>query len=414
MPHLPLKPFWVSLSILGMLALAGCGEDDGGTNTAAAPPTATASPVPTASPTPKTSADYLQRGAFSVGVTTMTFVDTSRPTMPNGPYAGAPTRTLVTEIWYPTAFDPASPSTGTRNALLATTGLPFPLIVYSHGFTSSRTGGAFLAQHLASYGYIVASPDFPLTNGNAPGGPNFLDLANQPGDVHFLIDQLLALNADPHSVFASSMDAERIGLTGLSLGGSTTFLATFHSTLRDTRVRAAAPMAGETCFFGPAFYDHLDIPLMIVHGDIDAIVTYEENAPFAFHEANAPKYLVTLINGSHTAFADGIDTLLEHVNNPDDIGCAALGNVASSDSGPNIIDLLGGAAAGIIEGNCAVPCQGPKPRPRSMRPSRQHQLTILSIFPFFEATLRGDLQARQFIEQVLPAENTDLTLQFQR
>jgi hypothetical protein len=32
---------------------------------------------------------------------TVTLVDSSRPTPPNGSYAGAPDRTLVTDIWYP-------------------------------------------------------------------------------------------------------------------------------------------------------------------------------------------------------------------------------------------------------------------------------------------------------------------------
>ena len=45
-----------------------------------------------------------------------------------------------------------------------------------------------------------------------------------------------------------------------------------------------------------------------------------------------------------------------------------------------------------------------------MTPSRQHALTILSIFPFFEATLRGDSSARHFLETTLVAENPELRI----
>ena len=389
------------------LIVSGCGDD----SESAATPTATVTPTPTPTVVPLTSAQVLQPGPYGVGVTTMTFVDASRPTMPNRTYAGAPSRTLVTEIWYPTDVHPSATSPETRNASLALAGAPYPLVIYSHGFMSIRMGGAYLARHLASYGYVVGAPDFPLSNAGARGGPNFLDLPNQPGDVHFVIDQLLALSADAQSPLAGSIDRERIGLTGLSMGGSTTFLAAFHPTLRDPRVRAAAPMAGVACFLGPDFYAHASVPLLILHGDLDAIVPYEANAVFAFGEAHPPKYLVTIAGGSHTAFVEGAE-IFETANNPDDIGCIALSSSSNDDSGASLVDLLGGPAAGIIAGVCPPGCVS-KHQPRSIRPSRQHQLTILSVFPFFEAYLRGDARARQFLDQTLAAENSDVATQLQ-
>jgi predicted dienelactone hydrolase len=400
------KTALVAIWLVAAVFVSGCGDDsDNRPATPAAMPTATPTPVPL------TSADVLQPGPYGVGVTTMTFVDTSRPTMPNGTYPGAPSRTLVTEIWYPTDAQPDASASQTRDAALARSGQPYPLVIYSHGFISNRSGGAYLAQHLVSYGYVVASPDFPLTYNGAPGGANSLDLANQPGDVHFLIDQLLALSTAGQGGFAGSIDPQRIGLTGLSLGGSTTFLAAFHPTLRDPRVRAAAPMAGGSCFFGPDFYTHTSVPLLIVHGDIDAIVPYEANAVFAFTEAQPPKYLVTIAGGSHTAFTDGA-AIFESANNPDDVGCSALSSSGTDDSHTSLIDLLGGPAAGIINGVCPPGCTS-KRQPRSIRPSRQHQLTLLSIFPFFEAYLRGDARAREFLDVTLAVENPDLTTQLQ-
>ena len=405
----PLRGVIVALSFIATVAASGCGDDSNGTTTPTATPTVTRTATPTA--VPLTSADVLQPGPYAVGSMTMTFVDTSRPTMPNRSYPGAPSRTLVTEIWYPTNVQPTGGQPETRDAPIAQGG-PYPLVIYSHGFTSTRTGGTFLARHLASYGYVVGAPDFPLSNSAAPGGPNFLDLGNQPGDVHFLIDQFLALSAAEGSALAGSIDSSRIGLTGLSMGGSTTFLATFHPTLRDPRVRASAPMAGVTCFLGPDFYGHTSVPLLIVHGDIDAIVPYQANAVFGFGEANPPKYLVTIAAGSHTGFTDGIELIAEGANNPDDLGCRALGGPTGNVGNSALVESLGGAADGIIDGICPAGCTLSR-QPRSIRPSRQHQLTILSIFPFFEAYLRGDAGARQFLEHTLAAENPELTTQLQ-
>ncbi len=403
-------PFLIAALAIGSIA-SGCGDSgDSGATVPVSSPAAT----PTVTPTvvPLTSAQVLQPGRFAIGSTTMTFVDTSRPTMPNRTFPGASSRTLVTEIWYPTDPQPNASAPETRDAPLAHSGEPYPLVIYSHGFMSMRTGGAFLARHLASHGYVVGAPDFPLSNAGAPGGANFLDLANQPGDVHFVIDQLLAAGADSQSALAGSVDPARIGLTGLSMGGATTFLAALHPTLRDRRVRAAAPMAGVACFLGPDFYAQTSVPLLILHGDIDAIVPYQANATFAFGEANPPKYLVTIAGGSHTGFTDGIEVIAEGSNNPDDLGCRSLGRTGTLDS-PTLIESLGGAEAGIIAGVCTAGCTSAR-QPRSIRPSRQHQLTILSVFPFFEAYLRGDARARRFLDETLAAENPDVITQQQR
>jgi len=386
------------LIALSVVVLGGCGDADENFGS---------------TPAPLTSAEVLQQGPHAVGVTTMTFVDGSRPTMANGTAPALPSRTLVTEIWYPTDAFPNVSEDEHRDAVVAQNGRPYPLVIYSHGFISMRTAGGFIGRHLASYGYVVAAPDFPLSRAGAPGGPNVLDVVNQPGDVSFLITQLLTLAADAHSTFAQAIDAQRIGLTGLSLGGETTYLTAFDAIFRDARVRAAAPIAGPACSFGKDFFGTTRLPLLILHGDLDAIVPYQANAVFAFGEANPPKYLVTLKGATHTAFAD-LGNLFDNTNNPDDIGCAELLpdlQGIDPEAAQSFLDQLGGAAAGIIMGDCPAPCTGPRHGPRAMRPSRQEQLTLLSVFPFFEAHLRDDGRARDFVNRTLPAENSDVTVQ---
>ena len=375
------------------LCIASCGE-----SSVSSPSTSTMTP-------PLTSTDVLQPGPSGVGTRTLTLVDTSRSTPANGNIPSRTSRTLVTQIWYPTTPNATGTEDEQPNAPLVWDGARMPLIMYSHGFMSSHTEGTYLNDHLASHGYIIAAPDFPLSHLGTPGGATVADLPNQPGDVSFLINTLLA-----DATFGAVIDANRIGLTGLSLGGTTTLLTTFHPDLRDQRVRAAAAMAPGACFFSNAFYAHAQLPLLLIDGDIDAITPYKENTLFAFGEAAPPKYLVTLMGGTHTGFSAAAG-IFESQNNADDVGCGALGGgITGEDLG--LLDLLGGSDAGVIAGDCPSPCSGPKPLPRAMRPSRQHTLTVLSIFSFFESTLGGDARARVFLEHTLAAENADAATQF--
>src|SRR2546427_533793 len=113
-----------------------------------------------------------------------------RRTPPHAGLPGSRTRALKVEVWYPAAPGPTAPA---RDAPLAASG-PFPLVVNSPGLLDSRGGELYYTAHLAGRGFVVASIDFPLTRGSAPGGPDLADFHNQPGDVRFVIDQLLRLS----------------------------------------------------------------------------------------------------------------------------------------------------------------------------------------------------------------------------
>ena len=73
----------------------------------------------------RTSADYLGPGPYPVGRATFTFVDASRPTAASGSCAEEPSRTLVTEVWFP--------ATSPGGAIVDASGAPYPLVVHSHG-----------------------------------------------------------------------------------------------------------------------------------------------------------------------------------------------------------------------------------------------------------------------------------------
>ena len=168
-----------------------------------------------------TSARFLNSGIYTVGDIDYRLIDSSRATANNGDFAGLTHRELDTRVWFPRV----------ENKQLAPG--RHPLLVYSHGFSSTKMGGAYLANYLARQGYIVVAADYPLTRMGAPGGSQIMDVVNQPGDISFLIDTLLAWDIDPDSPFFERIDAQRIGVFGISLGGLTSTLVAYHPRWRD-------------------------------------------------------------------------------------------------------------------------------------------------------------------------------------
>ncbi len=344
-------------------------------------------------------ADYQAAGSYGIGYSTFTFVDTSRPTPANHDYAGDDKRTLVVDIWYP-----AHATSPMRDAPVDTGGGPFPLILHSHGFMDGRLGESYLGEHLASHGYVVVAPDFPLSKGGAPGGSTVDDLPAQPGDLSFVLDQVLAGPAAPGGPLAGAIDPARVGASGLSLGGLTALLATFHPRLRDPRVRATFTLAAVSCFLTQTFYATASVPLLLVHGDSDELVPLPENSMRAFERAQDPRELVVMRRGSHTGFA-GYASLFDPTMHYDRIGCEAIQGAIDVSS----FSAVGSEAEGISQDTtmCPMPCQGAFDDP-SLDADRQHDLVDTLSLAFFDGQFRNDASARRFLTTPVAKENPEL------
>ncbi|MFV0478734.1 MAG: alpha/beta hydrolase family protein [Parahaliea sp.] len=331
----------------------------------------------------------LQMGPLAVTVTERVFIDTSRPTQANGDYEGADSRTLPGGIWSPT-------DTGSG---------PYPLLIYSHGFASSREGGAYLARHMASLGYVVVAVDYPLTNMKAPGGPLVKDVVNQAQDASFLIDEMLALSQDSHSAFYGMIDEQRIGAFGLSLGGFTTELLTFHPEWGDPRLNAALSIAGPTYMLAPAFFAHRpNIPFMMLAGDIDAIVPWAANAQPVPDKMPGAE-LVTLRDASHVGFA-GPAAYMRWMNNPDSLGCKiVLANIADDMDKP-WFDLIGSPGQGVLNYAQVEICQQAE-LPPAMNVLRQHMITKVVVSSFFERAFSSSVVEKKAADHYLRQQMTE-------
>ena len=338
------------------------------------------------------SATRLAPGPFAIQTTEATWVDPTRPTAANGDFAGSPDRTFPVTLWSPVDAEG-----------------PYPLLVYSHGFMSNRYGGSHLAEHMASHGYVVVATDYPLSHFGAPGGPNAMDVVNQPGDVSFLIDSVLGLGPDERP-FEGGIDRDRIGVMGLSLGGLTTTLAAFHPELGDPRIRVAVSIAGPSAMFGPDYFDQADVPFLMIAGTHDAMIRYEENgAPVP--ERITDGGLVTLDAASHAAFSSIAAGPMRLLGNPDSLGCDSL--VANLDIAPGTDPFpgLGGPEDGILDASDAsMPCQ--IAFDEAMSPGRQHWLTTLAVRAFFGQHFAEDAAERaehaKFLAETFPSELDDV------
>jgi fermentation-respiration switch protein FrsA (DUF1100 family) len=238
-------------------------------------------------------------GPYAVGVHTESFVDAGRPTDANRGQPGRPSRTLQTMVLYPAQGDPSDRDV--PDAPPASDDGPFPLVEFSHGFTSNGPTYTLLLRRLASAGYVVAAPTFPLTSRGAPGGPSGADYKNQPADVSFVISEMLRLNRDGTSLLRGLVDPEKVAVAGHSLGAITTLGVAYNDCCTDKRIKAAVPISGLELPFPGGRFVYPEVPLLLIHGDADRTVPYS-GSENAYRAASAPKFLLTVVNGPHTLF----------------------------------------------------------------------------------------------------------------
>jgi predicted dienelactone hydrolase len=157
-----------------------------------------------------------------VGLTFAAYEDPARRS-----WTGPQHRPLAAAVWYPAAVgsresewrvDIFNAGWNAQKAPLSPSPTKRPLIVLSHGTGGGAAGLAWLAEMLASNGYIVAAVNH---HGNTAAEPSyqlqgFMLWWERARDISVLIDKLLA-----DSQFAAHIDPSRIGVAGFSLGGYT-------------------------------------------------------------------------------------------------------------------------------------------------------------------------------------------------
>jgi predicted dienelactone hydrolase len=185
-------------AILFALCTAGCGV------LAAIAP----SPDP-----PSVRAEQPDPARDPVGVTTREFEDIAR------------SRHLATTIWYPAApgtseeaiwWDGIFPGRGAWEAPMRAAPARLPFVLLSHGSGGDGANLAWLAEALATAGYVVAAVDHPGDRFGDSSAAGRFAVWRRPADLSVV---LAGLVADP--ALGPRIDARRVGAGGHSAGGFT-------------------------------------------------------------------------------------------------------------------------------------------------------------------------------------------------
>ncbi|NJK77236.1 MAG: alpha/beta hydrolase [Microcoleus sp. SU_5_6] len=227
-----------------------------------------------------------------------------------------------------------------------------PAIVFSHGLGSVRTDLRYLAEHLASHGYVVVAVEHPgsnATNTNAAiaGQSRLLapqEFLNRPKDISFVLDELAKLNQTDANL-RGKIASDRAMVIGYSFGGATALslagaelqlsnlrqrcqaelitlslgegiqcaaagLPEERYQLRDPRVKRAIAMNPTTSLlFGETGLSAIQIPTLIVASSADKTTPALNEQIAGFPKIPSPKWLVGLVGGTHLSVKDPSTTL---------------------------------------------------------------------------------------------------------
>lgn len=220
-------------------------------------------------------AEPVATGTYGVATDSFTFVDDERVTPAFGTLAEQPTRTIVTDVWYPDGVDG-----------------PFPLIVFNHGQQGEPQQYAPAFETWASAGYVVAAPRHPLSVRGGPGALFAHDIYGEIGDVPFTITMV-------GEELSGLVDMEHIAVAGHSSGAIVSLAVGFNTCCHDDRVDAILTGSARIIpFDGEYSADLRGTPVLFVHGTRDVSPIAESQR--AFDAATAPRFFYTVEGGDHS------------------------------------------------------------------------------------------------------------------
>ena len=222
---------------------------------------------------------------------------------------------------------------------------------------------------------------------------------------------MLELNADISSDLYGRIDNSRIGVMGLSLGGLTSTLVAFHPEMSDPRVRLAVSIAGPAAMFTERFFDHRQLPFLMIAGDIDALVPPEQHA-YPLRQKMPSAALAVIEGASHTGFS-GPARWLRWMDNPDQLGCDRVMEQLEKSDDRSWDDLLGTPEQGVVSYDNGAMC-AQQPLPDSINVLHQHRLTTLLVSNFvfsqFDEKPAARVQYADMLYSAVPAEHSELSV----
>ena len=183
--------------------------------------------------------------------------------------------------------------TGGLNAPLDPAEGPYPAISFGHGFVTDPERYRSTLEHLASWGYLVMATESSL--GLLPNHATYAQ------ELSLCLTYLETENTDAGSFLFNQVDIARFGMSGHSMGGGASILAT----AADTRVRALVTLAAnETNPSAISAVASVSVPICLLTGDSDGITNWQQNSLAMYNNASAPRQLPLIRGGYHCGFLD--------------------------------------------------------------------------------------------------------------
>ena len=184
----------------------------------------------------------------TIGITNTKFYDEERD------------RTLKTYIWYPAEEQMGKEWGGNKvfaGMFASKNAEPIfdqkqPLYILVHGTYGSWRNMPWLVDDLVQEGAIVAAADHPGSTWGDISPKSVLQTWDQPQDVSFLIDSMLASEYGPY------IDQENIVVVGFSLGGYSAMAIAGGTLQLDLLPIYCETSAEEICEYLAPEFDHLD------------------------------------------------------------------------------------------------------------------------------------------------------------
>ena len=224
---------------------------------------------------------------------------------------------------------------------------PYPLVVFSHGFSSNAVWYSTIIEHLASHGFIVFAPEH-VEHFDPEWSEIWSASIDRPQDIKQTLDYAEQMTA-PDGELAGLIDMENVAVAGHSYGGYTDLamagaqydLEAFNArcaelpaddpnmflcapvvpkeadmaahagldpmpeglwpSFGDPRVKAILPMAGDSYLFDQAGLAKITVPMMAIGGTADTGTPYDWGSkPSYDYASSAKKALVALEGAEHT------------------------------------------------------------------------------------------------------------------
>ncbi len=260
--------------------------------------TTTLPPTTTLSPTTTTTDAPLNTGPiYAVGVATYTLSEPGKYLCaPHGTDSGCIVRTMPLYVLFPAA---GTPGTVVNGAMPDRSGGSYPLVVFGNGYLENALSYSVILDYWASRGYVVAAPQFPLSQVNSVGGPWEADILNQPGDLSAAISYMISQDSSSSSMLYKLIDPGEIAVAGQSDGADDALAVGYNTCCMDPRVKAVISLSGaKLSSFPGKYFTTQGPPLLIVQGTDDTI-NLPSDSQIAFDAARPPKYYLSLIGADH-------------------------------------------------------------------------------------------------------------------